>query len=115
MIDQQAVTVDGSGLQAAEEVDPLDVAQWQQVPCSQRRGRISRLVMIGYDAHPTPFDDMLSSLGVWAHMPLKYEPQLAHHVPPVSSTSLISTVMPLTVQQGYQLAAAGESVGCMYF
>lgn len=61
-INVQAVTLDGSSLQATDETAPLDVAQWQQVPCHLRQGGVSRLIMAGYDAHPTPVDDVLSAL-----------------------------------------------------
>ncbi len=49
---------------------PLDAAQWQPVPCSQRTGRASRLIMAGYDAHPTPVDDVLSAVPLSVLRPL---------------------------------------------
>lgn len=62
--------VDAANLQVAHDVEPLDVAQWQPIPCRQRHGGVSRLLVAGYDAHPTPVDDIFSSLPIWTQMPL---------------------------------------------
>lgn len=114
VINQQAVEVDAGAFQAIAQVEPLDAAQWQEVPCSQRRGGISRLIMAGYDAHPTPFDDLTSSLQVWAQIPLHQEeqPQSQPMIPAALSADF--QPMPLSVVQGYSLAAAGSLVGCDY-
>ncbi|MEL6748929.1 MAG: hypothetical protein AAFO09_01390 [Pseudomonadota bacterium] len=65
-IDVQAVDVDGGGMQVMTQLNPLNVAQWTQVPCKLRRGGVSRLSMSGYDAYPTAVDDVLSSLPIRA-------------------------------------------------
>ena len=69
-IEVQAVNVDVASLQVAHDVEPLDVAQWQPIPCRQRQSGVSRLVVAGYDAHPTAVDDILSSIPIWAQMSL---------------------------------------------
>jgi filamentous hemagglutinin family protein len=79
-VDVQAVEVDAGSLQAAAEAKPLDAAQWQEVPCRlRRRSRVSQLIMAGYDAHPTPMDDLLSSVLLYAMSPLRQTPEL--HTP----------------------------------
>lgn len=60
----QAVSVDGGSLQAVRGAEPLNVAQWLPVPCHARRGRAERLIITGYDAYPTPADDLLSAVSV---------------------------------------------------
>lgn len=60
----QAVTIDGGSLQVVRSVEPLDVAQRLPASCSARHGRIGHLYMVGYDAHPTPADDLLSAVSV---------------------------------------------------
>ena len=118
-VEVQAVDIDAGALQAATEIDPLDVAQWQPVPCSQRRGGISRLIMAGYDAHPTPVDDVLSSLSVWTQMPLGSWGQHAAQQPVKPSTAASQPFAfrqaPLAMLQGYSLAAPGTLAGtCDY-
>ncbi|MEL6710102.1 MAG: filamentous hemagglutinin N-terminal domain-containing protein [Pseudomonadota bacterium] len=61
----QAVDVDAGSLQAITQIVPLNITQWQPVPCHLRRGRTSRLAMVGYDAHPTAVDDVLSALPLY--------------------------------------------------
>ncbi|MEL6711082.1 MAG: filamentous hemagglutinin N-terminal domain-containing protein [Pseudomonadota bacterium] len=62
----QAITPDGANLVTTQSIVPLNVQHWQLPSCrEQTGGRISRLVMAGYDAHPTPVDDILSALPVW--------------------------------------------------
>jgi filamentous hemagglutinin family protein len=68
-INVQAVAVDAGSLQVTDTPDPLDVTQWAQVPCHRYQGKVSRLTMAGYDAHPTPMDDLLSSLPLRALRP----------------------------------------------
>jgi filamentous hemagglutinin family protein len=111
-IQVQAVDVDAGSLQVTTQIDPLDVAQWAQVPCHLRRGKISRLVMAGYDAHPTPVDDVLSSLSLYTTLRQSYSPPHATTEPIVPQARLIPPMAPLTVQHSYLLAAAGATVGC---
>jgi filamentous hemagglutinin family protein len=111
-IQVQAVDVDAGSLQVTTQIDPLDVAQWAQVPCHLRRGKISRLVMAGYDAHPTPVDDVLSSLSLYTTLRQPYSPPHATTEPIVPQARLIPPMAPLTVQHSYLLAAAGATVGC---
>ena len=119
-VEVQAVDMDAGALQAATEIDPLDVAQWQPVPCSQRLGgRMSSLIMAGYDAHPTPVDDLLSSLPIWTQMPLGTWGQHAAQQPVKPSTAAIQPFAfrqaPLAMLQGYSLAAPGTLAGtCDY-
>ena len=120
-IEVQAVDVDAGSLQAATEVDPLDVTQWQKLPCYLRGGKVSRLIMAGYDAHPTPVDDLSSSLPIWTRMPLgswrTSSEYPAKSVEPRTAASKLSVVqpMPLSVLQNYRLAAAGAAAGtCDY-
>ena len=78
-INVQAVTVDAGSLQVVSQADPLDVAQWQPTPCDQRRGKVSRLTMAGYDAHPAPMDDILSTLPLYNRLQSLH--QLPEYVP----------------------------------
>ena len=105
-IDIQAVDVDAGSLQTAAEVDPLDVTQWQELPCYLRSGQVSRLIMTGYDAHPTPVDDLSSSLPLWVQMSLRgtQHPIDTHQTKP--QTSLFeqapqSTKLELTATKGW--------------
>ncbi|MEM6406698.1 MAG: hypothetical protein AAF669_08955, partial [Pseudomonadota bacterium] len=94
-IEVQAVAVDAGSLQVTDVPDPLDVTQWASAPCHLRRGRISRLIMAGYDAHPTPVDDLLSSL------------------PLHTLRSELTTVPTSVVHQAlHQLLAATDTTGC---
>ncbi len=44
----------------------LDASQWMRIPCSQRIGeKISRFVITGRDATPTPLDDWLPAPSLW--------------------------------------------------
>ena len=109
-VEVEAVNVDGSGLLAAAEIDPLDVEQWQELPCNLRQGKTSRLIMAGYDAHPTPVDDLLSSLPLYTMMPLAfYEPTTRPKQP---NASTAEPIQPMTIQHSDQLAAAGTANGC---
>ncbi|MEM6406055.1 MAG: filamentous hemagglutinin N-terminal domain-containing protein [Pseudomonadota bacterium] len=67
-INIQAVEFDDGSIRADTGVDPLNVTQWLPVPCAQRQGKSSRLMIAGYDAHPTPIDDLLSSLPIQAQI-----------------------------------------------
>ncbi|MEM6405827.1 MAG: hypothetical protein AAF669_04435, partial [Pseudomonadota bacterium] len=114
-VDVQAVNIDGGTLQVVAAIDPLNVEQWQQVPCHLRRGKVSRLIMAGYDAHPTPVDDLLSSLPLRATL-LQEEPLPSDDQPPATSPAapvVQPTTMAPVMQQGYQLAGAGSDTGCV--
>ncbi|MEM6405446.1 MAG: hypothetical protein AAF669_02450 [Pseudomonadota bacterium] len=110
-IEVQAVDVDAGSLQVAAQANPLNVAQWVQVPCHLRQGKISRLVMAGYDAHPTPADDLLSALPLY--------PMRQQQPTPDAATGSVApqarytpTIVPLTIQHSYLVADAGADVGC---
>ncbi len=109
----QAVDVDAGSLQATTQIAPLHVAQWAQVPCHLRRGKISRLIMAGYDAHPTAVDDVLSSLPLYTTLrqsrPIS---RLGPARPATPQTKLMPPAVPLTMQHGYLLASTGADVGC---
>jgi filamentous hemagglutinin family protein len=114
-VDVQAVNIDGSTLQVAAATAPLNADQWQQVACHLRRGKVSRLIMAGYDAHPTPVDDLLSSLPLRATL---LQTELLPSDSQVPATpSAVPVVPPTTMapvmQQGYQLAGAGSDTGCV--
>ena len=117
-VDVQAVNVDSLSLQVATEIESLNVTQWQPEPCSQRRGGISRLIMAGYDAHPTPIDDFRSSLSVWVGSSLSMleQSRTSQTMPIPSSVHPASMIavkpIPLTILHGYSLAAAGSLSGC---
>ena len=113
VINQQAIEIDGSSLQAATEIDPLDVAQWQPIPCNQRRGKVSRLIMTGYDAHPTPLDDLLSSLGAWVHKPVAHEPQTVKTI--TSTDSITPTMESIALPADHQFTIAGMHTGCTWY
>lgn len=109
-IEVQAVDVDAGSLQVAAQANPLNVAQWVQVPCHLRQGKISRLVMAGYDAHPTPADDLLSALPLY---PMRQQPTPDAAISPVAPQARYTpTIVPLTVQHSYLVAATGADVGC---
>jgi large exoprotein involved in heme utilization and adhesion len=94
-IDVQAVDVDAGSLQVADTPDPLDVTQWVQAPCHRRQGKVSRLTMAGYDAHPTPMDDLLSSLPLRALRPtepLSVPTSAVHQTP----HNLLAATHPIT-------------------
>jgi filamentous hemagglutinin family protein len=61
----QAVTLDSANLVTTQSIAPLNIQRWQEPACHQQTGRTSRLVMSGYDAHPTPMNDILSALPIW--------------------------------------------------
>jgi large exoprotein involved in heme utilization and adhesion len=110
------LNLDGSGLLKNILVNnTLNVEQWQPVPCHKRLGRTSRLIIAGYDAHPTPVDDVLSSLPI--HASLLLAPSASMTTPAPQPTTppqarLSPQVQPLTMQQGYQLAANDADIGC---
>ncbi len=110
----QAVDVDAGSLQTTTQVAPLQVTQWRQVPCHLRRGKISRLIMAGYDAHPTAMDDVLSSLPLYTTL---QQSQPASRLDPTRPVAPQTRWMPpaalLNTQHGYLLASTGTDVGCM--
>ncbi|MEM6405996.1 MAG: filamentous hemagglutinin N-terminal domain-containing protein [Pseudomonadota bacterium] len=111
-IDVQAVDVDAGSLQATTQIVPLNVAQWAQAPCHLRRGKISRLIMAGYDAHPTAVDDVLSALPLYTGLQRQQPVPDAATGPVIPQTRFMSPAEPLTIQHGYLLAAAGTDAGC---
>ena len=68
--------------------------------------------MAGYDAHPTPMDDVLSSLPLYTTLQLPHPPLDSATGPVVPQARLVPTTAPLAVQHTYLLAAAGATVGC---
>ncbi len=62
-----AISIDNASWVQPERVALLDKAGWRPVSCDEQQAKNSRLRLQGYDAHPTPVDDMLSALPVWVH------------------------------------------------
>jgi len=110
-IEVQAVDVDAGSLQVNAQAAPLNAAQWAQIPCHLSRGRISRLIMAGYDAHPTPVDDVLSALPLYLALRSR-QPSSDPVIGPVTPQARFtpSTTVPLTVQHSYVLADVGCAV-----
>ena len=89
-----------------ETVPPLDTTSWRPVPCHLRRGGISRLIMASYDAHPTPVDDISSSLPIWVQ-------QIPTKLRTTPSPSIkMPTIKPTTTQYSHHTITSNIATGC---